>query len=260
MSLSITTKSVFYFGQTIDTTNFSLDFSEGGPELKATLNVGSFTLEELAIEITRAMNKEGNETYSSSVDRVTRKITINATGVFELLVSSGSRIGTSVYPLAGFTGADRTGSTSYEGDSASGSEYKPQTIFRNYIPFIDWEEFVDSSLNEAASGELESITFGLKPRMQLDIWGITNLVQTANSVIETNATGRENARTFMKFITTKAKLEFMEDRNTPTTFDTVILDRSSQSSKGTAWKLSKDFATGVEGFFMTGKLEFRKVI
>lgn len=259
MSLSITTKSIFFFGHTIDETNQSLDFAEGAGEIQAILNIRDYTLEEFAIEVVRAMNAAGGQIYSVSVNRTTRKLTISASSNFELLTTSGSRIGTTVFPLMGFTGADKTGADSYEGNNGSGSEYRPQAVFRDYIPFEDSDEAVDSKINESTSGIIETLNFGSRSFMECEIWGITDISQSATSSIETNGTGRIDARVFMSYGRTKAKMEFMQDRDTPATFHSIILEKTRKSKKGTGYQIIKDFGNGIEGYFTTEGLTFRKV-
>lgn len=256
--MSIGTKSKWYYGHTVDETNFSLDFDEGGGELRASLEVNDYTLEELAAEIARAMTEAGGQDYSTSVNRTTRKITISASSNFSLLVSSGSRTGTSVFPLAGFTGSDRTGSSSYEGDSASGKEYKPQLVLYDYTPFDDGLEKIDPTVNESASGEIESVSFGNRKLMECNIRFVTD-IQNASDQHDNDANARANLRDFLKFAVTKAKMEFMEDRNNPGSFDKVLLESTSEERSGTGFRIEKMLDEGIPGFYESGDLTFRKV-
>ena len=118
--MSLATHSKFYYGFEIDETNQYLDFNEGSGELSAELEIGLYSFTDYCAELARALNAAGGSTYTVTGNRTTRKITIAATGTFSLLVSSGSHEGTSAFATAGFTGADRSGSASYEG-AASGS-------------------------------------------------------------------------------------------------------------------------------------------
>jgi hypothetical protein len=254
--VSITTKSLFFYGHEIDETNFSWDFSEGGAEIQGSLNIGDYTLTEFAAEIERAMNAVGGQEYTVTVDRATRKITITAPGNFELLVDSGSRKGSSAYALAGFSGADKTGSDTYEGGSASGFEYRPQAVFMDYEPFEDDNGAIDASVNKTVTGIVETVTFGTERMMQCRIWGITD---ESISNFDNNPSGRADARAFRDYAIRKLKMEFMEDRDTPGTFTKVLLEKTPEEGNGTRLKLKKMFDTGVEGIYETGKITFREV-
>ena len=124
----INTYSGWTYGHTIDDNNKFLEFEEAvSGILVAELNVGSYSLQEFVNEISRAMNaKSLNLTYTTSLDRTTRKIIISGSDNFNLLISSGTTSSQSVYPLIGFTGSiDLSGSSSYESDSPSGSFFEP---------------------------------------------------------------------------------------------------------------------------------------
>ena len=257
--MSITTQSVFYYGHQIDETNFSLDFDEGGPELQASVLIGDYSLEEYAVAIANAMNVIGGQVYTVTVDRSTRILTISAPGNFSLLPVTGSRIGTTTFGLAGFT-SDKTGSNSYGGDSSSGSEYRPQTVFRKYTPFEDNENAISSSVQEATSGIIETLSFGTRQIMECEIWGISDLATTSNSVVEQNLTGRQDARDFMSFARSKSKMEFMEDRSLANVFHKILLEKTPEGRDGTSFKFKKMFGLGHAPYYTTGNLQFRKVI
>lgn len=257
--MTIKTRSLFYYGQTIDETNFSLDFSEGGGELQATLSIGEYSLETFAVEIARAMNIVAGQVYTVTVDRTTRKITISAPGNFELLVSSGSRSGTHVFSLIGFTGADRTGADNYEGNNGSGSEYRPQMVLTNYLdPGLN-EEDVSANVNESGSGAvIEVFSFGSRSFTEFNIQYITDKVQGVNSIVDQNLSGVDDAVAFMQYSRTKAVMEFMPDLNDTSTFHNIILEKTKSSSKGVGFRLNKMFKPGVEDYYETGMILFRK--
>jgi hypothetical protein len=255
--MSLTTFSKFYYGHTIDSTNLCLDFKEGaGPELQANLNPGDYTLTEFAVEIKRALDAIGALTYTVTVDRTTRKITISSTSNFSLLVTTGTRVGSSAWGLMGFTGADKTGASSYQSQVGSGSEYLPQQILREHIPSENFKEKTDAVVNQSASGKVQVILFGTTRFIQINIKYATNIAVSNLQVgIEYQANGVENLLAFMDYLVTKAKFEYMPNRSIPGTFQKVLLERSEESRNGTAYKL-KELKKG-PGYFETGTLVLR---
>lgn len=257
--MSITTRSAFYYGHTIDDFNFRIDFDEGGSPLVAELNLGSYTLSEYVTEIARALNDAGALTYSASVDRATRLITISASGTFSLLVSTGGSAGTSTFTLAGFTGADLTGQSSYTGDSVSGSSYLPQFLLQQYVSFDDLQQAASASVNQSGSGITEVVSFGNNEFMECNITFITNINQGTGNPIETNLSGVVDARSFLQDITTKSRIEFMEDRDSPATYSKCILEATPFSREGVGYRLNELYGRGLPNYYETGRMRFRKV-
>lgn len=253
----ITTLSIFYFGHNVTTLNRSIDFDEGGAEIKATLNVGDYTLTEYAAEVRRAMNIAGAQTYTATIDRATRKITISAPSNFTLRVASGSRVGTTAFTMAGFTGANRTGANTYQGNIGSGSEYRPQYPLFNYTSTADSKVKETASVNTSAIGVTQLIYFGDGSRPEMNIRLITNNLVTKNTPFFANANGIQNALDFMAYLITKAKVEFMPDVDTRGTFDKLILESTKDSRNGTEFTLLN---MKTPDFYETGTLTFRKVL
>ena len=95
--MSLNTMIKFYFGHNVTSSNSKLDFQEGaGSELTATLNVGDYSLTEYATELQRALNDAGALTFTVTVARATRYVTIAATGAFTLLAATGTNIANGV--------------------------------------------------------------------------------------------------------------------------------------------------------------------
>ena len=257
--MSLTTFSKFYYGQIVDGISFALDFSEGGPELAASIPIGDYTLSSLILEVKTQMDAVGGQSYEISVDRDTRLITISAPGNFELLVDTGTREGSSVYELLGFTGADRTGSNSYTGDSPSGSEYVPQFILQDHIASENFKNFIDPEVNVSSSGEVEVVKFGNQEFIQMNIKYATDEEQPKIGPIRNNPTGLQDLRDFMDFAIEKNKLEYMPDRSDSATFETVLLEKTPEESKGTGYKLKELYNENLPLYFDTGILLFRKV-
>lgn len=258
--MALSTHSKFYYGHIITTDNNAIDFSEGGGELQATLANGSYTLTEFADEIVRAMDAAGALTYSTSIDRTTRKITISSTATFELLVSTGTRAGATAYTLAGFTGADRTGASSYEGDSGSGKEYTTQFILQSYVPSSNFKRSTDASVNKSASGRVEVVKFGEESFIEFNMRYITDIQGQDGTLLRNRATGVADLRDLLDDLIEKSRFEFMEDENTPTTFEKVILESTPSESDGTGYRLREQFDRGLPGYFDTGILRLRVIV
>ncbi len=254
--MSLATLSKFYYGHTIDDDNDLLDFDEGGSELTAELDIGEYTLEEFAEEIQRALNEAGALTYTVTVNRTTRIITVAATGNFTLLVTTGSNIGTSPWALMGFT-SNKTGDDSYAADAASGYVYSPQFLLQNYVPAEDNRTAIHSNVSESANGDQEVVRFGIIQMIEMNIRWCTNIAQPSGGPITNNATGLEDVRELMEYLITKAPIEFMPNANAPATFYKVVLDSTKADKKGCGFKLKERYDRGMPGYYDTELLTFR---
>ena len=85
----LSTMSKWYYGHYIDQTNNILPFNDG-TDKTATLKVGDYTLTEFVTEVARALNAASSLTFTTSVDRSTRLITIAGSSNFELSIASGA--------------------------------------------------------------------------------------------------------------------------------------------------------------------------
>lgn len=257
--MSLNTHSKFFFGFDISLSNNAIDFDEGGGEIQASLTVKNYTLTEFAAEIATQMTAVGGQTYSAAVDRSTRKITISASSNFSLLITTGSRAGVSAYTEAGFTGADVSGTNSYESNGTAGSEYTTQFILQDHTPTSDNESSAFSSVNESANGSIEVISFGTRNLMTANFKYITNTAMPVNAPIRNKATGISDFRTFFTFLITKAPFEYMADEDTPGTFEKLILESAPGFRDGTGFRLRELVGRGLPGFYESGVLTFRKV-
>ena len=255
--MTIQTKSKFYYMDSVSATTQYVDFDEGSTELTATLTSGSYSLTDFITELARAMTAAGGQTYTVSLNRSTRQITISATGNFSLLLSSGTHIASSGLILAGFSGAsDRTSTNSYEAVSKVGSEYKPQYFLQKYVPSDNLQKEVMPSINQSASGKVEVLSFGTVKFIEMDIPFCTSLTQSGVA-IENNATGEADIRSFLQAAVKKIDFEFMPDRDTEATFEKVILEKTPEDSKGVGYRLKEMLP--LAGYFSTGKLTLRVV-
>lgn len=261
--MTIETRPLFYMVNAVTSDNNLLNFVEPGnppgTELTAELLVGSRSMTNLMTEVARALNDAGQETYTVTFDRDTRIVTISATDTFELLVSSGSNVGNDIFSILGFTGADRTGASTYDGDTAMGFTYTPQLIPQRFLSFDDNLQGVQSSVNESASGQIEVVTFGDRRFMEMEITNITNRPQGKGAPIENNQSALSQVRAFLEFAVTKSEFEFMIDRTDKATFETVLLERTRASRDGTGFRLRELINRGLNGFFTTELLTFRQL-
>ena len=250
----LSTMSKWYYGHHIDTTNNTLPFNDG-TDRTATLNVGDYTLTEFVTEVSRALNAASSLTFTVSVNRTTRLMTVGAGSAFELQTTSGTS--NNPFSLMGFSGADKTGSTSYTGAAASGSEFKPQLKLQKFIAFGDEQTASYVNVAKSASGAVEVVSFGTDDFMTCEIAYQTNNT-TTGSAIENQANGLDNLRTFLQYAVKKRKMEFIPDRDTPNNFSKVILESTNTSTTGTGYRLN-EYLGSMPGFFSSGTLKFRKM-
>jgi len=257
--MSLSTFSVFYYGYEIDESNNTINFDEGSGELSAIIDTGSYTATGILTAIKTAMDAVGSNTYTIALDRDTRKITISSGSNFDLLVNSGTAVGTSPWTELGFTGgADRAGASSYEGAGASGSSYEPQFILQNYVDPNQNRELVDASINESAAGIITTVGFGSRSFIEMNITFINNYGESA-WFLKANTSGKSDAEDFLTHCTQKRPLEFMPDIDDRSTFYKVILESTPSSGKGIGFKLRELTGRGLPGYYETGTLKFRVV-
>ncbi len=250
----LTTRSLFYYGQTISAANYALDFNEGGLEIQASLRIGSYSLTELAVEIQDAMNAVGGQVYTVTVNRTTRQITISAPGTFALLAQTGTRTGVGVWVTAGFTTtSNKTGTNTYTSENGSGSEYRPQAVLKDYIGPDDFKVKEFAKVNVAASGAVQVVEFGTGNRIEMNIWLVSDRTNAAPTV-EVQANAVANTRLLLDFMITKGKFEFMPNRATPGVYSKCILEKSPESAQGTSYILEEMKA---KDFYQTGRLQLR---
>ena len=250
--MTIFNKSVWYYGHTVTQTNRAIDFQEAGGPLSANLRVGSYSLTGFAAEVARTLNLAGDNTYTSTVDRSSRQITISSDAIFSLLPVTGVS-SQDVFPLLGFS-TDQTGATEYTG-TASGFEYSPTVTLQDYNDFERDQESVNALVNTTASGRVESVTFGRNKFMTCNIRYQSN---RKLSFANNNDTAVEDLISFLEYATTKAVLEFMPNVNDRDGFRQVVLESTSASSSGTAFRLRE--SDGIPGIYDTGRLRFRERI
>lgn len=255
--MAIFTKPVFYYIEPIGFNNRFLDINEGATDLVATLLPSGYSPTELASQVQRQLNLTGTQFYTVTFNRVDRTYTISAPSNFDLLVSTGDNAGLSAYETLGFL-TDQTGANTYTGNQV-GSEYIPQFPLQDFRGFEDNEEGLDASVNEAASGVVEVITYGRRRFMSFNIKYIKDGQPCSDSIYGNDPNAVQNARDFLSFCINKSRLEFMKDENDRNAFETVLLESTRASSKGTGYELRELYNEGLIGYYETGRIEFRKI-
>lgn len=257
----ITTNSRIFYGTTVTILNRSIDFDEGGSELQATLKVGAYSLTEYAAEVQRALREAGTQAYTVALNRTSRKLTIAAPVNFTLRSNTGTRAGTAAWAMMGFsTAANKTGSNSYLADSGAGSEYVCQYPVDKYLAFDDNEVSENATVNVTPAGIVQMVDFGVGARAEMNIRLITNLElyeKCANPSFVYNATGVTDAKNLLKYLRTKGRVEFMPDKDTPSSFTKCFLESSADDRDATRWELKNMKTPDV---YETGRLTFRKVL
>lgn len=253
----ITTLSTFYYGHKVTRDNQNIDFDEGGPEITAVIPINDYTAQEYANAIEDALNAVGGQTYTVTLNRTNRKITISATSNFTLRTLTGSHAGSSAFSMMGFTLlADKTGNNTYTTEGGTGYEYRPQMVLFDYVALEDQVVKESAVVNVSATGIVQTLQWGDGNRMECNIRGIGNGTQKNGALFYQNVNGMADARQFLDYLITKSKVEFMPDiANRNTKYD-LILESTEADRNGTKWTLknmSRDW-------MQTGRLLFRKVI
>lgn len=255
----ITTLSSFYYGTKVTRLNRALDFSEGGgPEIQASLNIGDYTLEDFALEIQRAMRIAGSLSYTVTVNRNTRRITITAPSDFELLSDTGSRTGEAIWALAGFsTGSDYTGASTYTGASGAGYEYRCQYPVDSYRSADENPTRENATFTVTPTGVGQMLSFADSARVEMDIRLITNITTIRNTPFYANASGVSDFRNFMSYLLDKNKVEFIPDVSDRADYVKVFLESTQEDKDGYSYSLKN---MGTPNIHRSGDLTFRKVI
>lgn len=250
----------FNYGHTIDESNRYINFSEDGglTQLTATMDVGSYTLQQYTDLIAKAMNSAGGLEYTVLLDRSTRKFTISSTSNFDLLVASGNNISNSAFNLMGFKVVlDLTGNNVYVSDDASGSQYVLQTELKNFSDFPRNKEKAEAVKRTTPNGIVETISYGIIERMKCDIPMVTDIIPQ-QYIRETN-TGVQEIEDFLDYIIGINPIEFVYKVGEPNTYTDCILDKTKSNSKGLGRELVERIKDKLPGYYEIKGLVFRKI-
>lgn len=252
------TLSVFYYGTTITKENQYINFNEGSGELSAAVPIGDYSLTEFASAIATAMTLAGTQAYTCTLNRTTRKLTIASVATFSLLANTGSQVGSSPWELMGFdTSTNKTGSNSYVSENGAGYEYQTQLLMNRYVQPEDYEVKESAVVNTSVNGTVQTLQFGDGQRMQCNIRGATNLTDIKTTPFFENNTGVQDLRDFLKYLITKAKIEFMPDVDNRGNYYKLLLESTESDRTGTRFIINN--MDGANRWFESGTLIFRKV-
>ncbi len=254
--MGLRTMSQFYYGHEVDKTQHFISIDEGSGELTVNLTPSGYTFTELGQELQRALNEAGVLTYTVTVDRSARKYTITASAPFDILAGTGLFFGSLLYSALGFNSFDKTGLSTYTSDNATGKVWRPQVPLFNYSPSIFNESSLQARQDESGNGNVEVITFGTINQMSFSLKYITDRLDRPE-FMELNRTATTDTMAFLSYIRKKNRVEFMQDRDTPTDFEKFILDKTGASSTGLEVRLTE--MASVQDYYEFSTLTFRKV-
>lgn len=255
----INTFSKFYYNLSVTSTNKYIDIDEGTGEITATVQTGNYTLEDLAQAVEDALNEVGTFTYTVTVNRTTRILTIASTGSTDFLASTGTNVvlGVAIFSTLGYPATDVLNTTSYVATTAIGVVYTPQYKLQDYVDQLDNRDQRNSTMAKSSSGKVQMQSFGVDRMFEFSIKFATNIKQPSSGPITNNLTGVDELRTFMQYCINKYTVEFMPDSSTPSTYYRVVLENSSGGKDGMGYKLQEQYTKGLVGYFETGILTFR---
>lgn len=255
--MSLSTRSVFYYGYTVDNTSNTIRINEGSGDVDIELSVGKYSATDYVAMVSREINAALTQDYTVVLDRVTRYITISAPLNFEMKIADIFPLN-SGYPIMGFVAeVNQSGSNEYTGDAASGKAYYPQFVLQSYVPLEQYKEFLDASINQTGDGAEEIVSFGLVRYTEFNIKGISDRYYAYGSPVENNPTGVTDAIDFMDYCIEKGAVEFMPNRNVRETYVKIIANKFPGNSKGVGYKLKED--ARIVGIYSTGIIKFKEI-
>lgn len=260
MSYFCQTFSKFLYGFEVTEENNIIDFNEGSGQLHAAIEAGNYSFGDYSVAVAAALNTTGLNTYTVSVDRATRKITITSSASVSFLFATGDNATfASAAAMLGFSATDHSSVTTLTSDTAMGSVYSPQFMLQQYVPSVNQQGALSSSKNVSASGRVQVQRFGDLLEMECEICYATDIFQPSSGPIRNNPTGVSDLRAFMAALCRQCPIEFYVDENDNNTFETLLLEKTSASKDGTSFKLTEMAQWKLRGYLTTGLLTFRVV-
>lgn len=254
----LNTFCAFNYGHTITIENNIIPLDDGPGEIAVEIDVGSYSLGEFAVKVNEALNNDGTQEYTVSLDRDTRVLTISAPGNFYLLFNSSSNSGISARELLGFDDQDYSGTNTFTAPNPSGSQYIPQFKLQNFVDFPLNKKVSSATINETGSGRVEVVKYADQFFMKCDITLITDI--EGQGVIRNNAQGVQDAIDFIDYATRKTNIEFVYDiENQGAAFERCLLESTAQSRDGTNYELKPLYSRGLTGYYELSKLVFRRL-
>lgn len=248
--MALQSRSLFLYGLQVTEYNRSIDFvaAISGPEIRATLTIGYYSLTSLMAEIKRAMSEADlNNLYTVTADRTVsggtqNRVSIGTTGThLELLFGTGTRAASSSAELIGFTKTNKTGSTSYTATLSSGTTLSPPFPGNMWVePSLYKKNF--GTLNTTASGRKESIVYSTQRFWQIQY----NWIPT---------TQKNQWADLLTWLISQKFIDFTPEITSPEIFYEGSLEGTPADSQGLAFTLNE--TPKGTGLYDTGILKFR---
>lgn len=251
----IETKSKIIYGIEITSENRHLDFIEGSTSYSAELRPGRYTLNTIAREVATALNAAGLFSYSCSVDRATRKLTISASGRFQLIAVNPPHSGNAAI-MIGFV-ANKTG-FNIVSDNGLGKVYTPPRYLQDYEDPENNLAAISESVNESADGSVEVFSLGEKRICEFNIDYITDNA-AAYDFLENTSGMIAKTRDLLTYLSKKGPIDFIPDKTSPEIFYTLIMDKNAYNAKGTGFRLFEMQGLGHIKMWETKTMTFRVV-
>lgn len=250
--MALRNASLFLYGFQVTENNRSIDFqaASGGPVLKASLTLGYYSLSALCTEIKRQMQvADPAHTYTVSVDRSVaggreNRVSVATSGAFlALLFGSGERAASSVAPLIGFQGTDRTGATSYQGTGSAGTRLIPSRVGHNYLPPEAMRKTF-GTVNVSASGLKEAIVYATQKFWQVQF----KYVPEAEALSDWSQ--------LLTWAIAQRPVEFTPDVSDPERFFVGTLEQAGGDSNGLSFQIN-EMLPAFPFKYDTGLMKFR---
>jgi hypothetical protein len=243
--------SSFNYGIEINTYNRSIDYNLGGAEIRATLNLGYYSLTTIAQEIVRAMTEADNTVkYFVVINRSINsgkenRISIGVTGspFFSLLFSSGARAASSAASVLGYISTDKIGLTVYTGQFSCGKIFQSEMAGYNWVS-PDMYRTIQGSRSISVNGIKEAIVFQIMKFFSVEFKYERDLT---------------NWITFLEWAIQQRPLEFTPEISSPSIFYNCTLEKTGQDGNGLGYQL-KEMLPSFPDNFQTGNLTFRIIV
>lgn len=247
----ITTYSSFVYDYQISGSNQTFYFDDGGGTVSFDIDVSQYAPSNLAVKVKDGMDGVGTQVYTVSFNAVTRLFTISAPGNFSLLPTTSLE---NAFNILGFT-VDVSGNNSYESDTITGKEYRPQFRLQNFIDFDNNLVPINGVSTRSPDGTTKASDFGTDKLMSCEFPFITD---NQISVIEYNPNGISDMRDFMNYAITKAPIEFLADRDVNTTRK-CLLESTRSNKSGLGYNPLERLNDGLKDVYRLSGLVFREI-
>lgn len=250
--MALTNSGLFLYGYQISSANNLLDFRavNAGPQITATLKIGFYSLTTLLTEVARAMGAaDSNNVYTATAARTfaggtQNRITLATSGAFlSLLAGTGTNSVQSPFSLLGYSASDKTGSTSYQAQTSSGTAFQPAYVPYNYLSPDDVQK-VDGVINQSSSGNIEAVIYSVQKFWQLQVKYISQAEKISSW------------QPFLQWAQQKKLLEYTPDITVPGTYYEGWFESGPGDAKGLGYRLT-EMIPQFANFYDTGLLTFR---